>query len=44
MVAYYVLKKMNIQPDMFAGLFAAVSAAFTGILTLAFSAFARSKS
>lgn len=44
LVAYYVLKKMNIQPNMFAGLFAAVSAIFTGIMTLAFSAFTKSKS
>lgn len=41
---YFLLKRMNIQPDMFAGLFAAISAVFTGILTLAFSLFAKSKS
>lgn len=44
MVAYYLLKKLSIQPDMFAGLFAAISATFTGVLTLTFSAFAKTKS
>ena len=44
MAAYYLLKELNIQPDMFAGIFAAISATFTGVLTLAFSAFAKTKS
>lgn len=44
MAAYYVLKKMDIQPDMFSGLFAAISATFSGIMTLTFSVFAKSKS
>lgn len=44
MGAYFLLKKINIQPDKFAGLFAAISAVFTGILTLIFSLFAKSKS
>lgn len=44
MGAYFILNKIKIQPDMFAGLFAAISAVFTGILTLAFSIFTKSKS
>ncbi len=44
MAAYYLLKKLSIQPDMFGGLFAAVSATFTGLMTLAFSSFAKAKS
>ena len=44
MAAYYLLKKSDIQPDKFAGLFAAISATLTGIMTLAFSAITKSKS
>lgn len=44
MGAYFLLKKMDIQPDMFAGLYTAISAVFTGVLTLAFSVFTKSKS
>lgn len=44
MGAYCLLNRINIRPDMFAGLFAAISAIFTGILTLAFSVLAKSKS
>ncbi len=44
MAAYYLLKKLDIQHDMFAGLFAAISATLTGIMTLFFSAITKSKS
>ena len=44
MAAYYLLKKLDIQHDMFAGLFAAISATLTGIMTLIFSTVTKSKS
>ncbi len=43
-VVYYLLKKFNIQNELFAGLFAAVSAIITGIVTLTFTIFTKSRS
>lgn len=44
MGAYYLLKRINIPPDKFTGLFAAISAVFTAITTSVFTAFTKSKS
>lgn len=37
LLAYYSLSKLDIPPDKFAGLFAAITAVCTGLFTLAFS-------
>ena len=43
LLAYYLLGKINIQPDEFAGLFAAISAICTGLMTLTYSLFFKTK-
>lgn len=42
LLIYFILGKINIQPDKFAGLFAAITAVCTGLFTLAFSKFSKS--
>lgn len=42
LLIYYILSKINIQPEEFAGLFAAVTALSTGIFTIAFSKITKS--
>ena len=44
LAVYFLLKKMNIEPEMFSGLFAAISATFTGLMTFIFSTIIKAKS
>lgn len=39
---YFILSRLNIQPDKFAGLFAAITALGTGLFTLAFTKISKS--